>query len=78
MDRYLDQARAGPTWLMREEIARLVLASLQYAERPLQFYDLHAWVIMSNHVHLLVSPQVEPARFLQSVKATAREKRIVC
>ncbi len=30
--------------------------------------------MMSNHVHLLVSPKVEPARFLQSVKGyTARE-----
>lgn len=74
MDRYLDQACTGPTWLIREEIAQLVLTSLQHAERPLQFYDLHAWVIMSNHVHLLVSPRVEPARFLQSVKGyTARE-----
>jgi putative transposase len=46
----------------------------QYAERSLQFYDLHAWVIMSNHVHLLVSPRVTPSRFLQSVKGyTARE-----
>ena len=48
--------------------------SLQYAERSLHFYDLHAWVIMSNHVHMLVSPKVEPVRFLHSVKGyTARE-----
>jgi REP element-mobilizing transposase RayT len=74
MDRYLDQAGSGPTWLLKQEIAQLVLGSLQYAERPLQFYDLHAWVIMSNHVHLLVSPRVPPTRFLQSVKGyTARE-----
>lgn len=74
MDRYLDHAGFGPTWLVREEIAQLVLDSLQYAEQSLHFYDLHAWVIMSNHVHLLVSPKVEPARFLQSVKGyTARE-----
>ncbi|MBV9085095.1 MAG: transposase [Acidobacteriaceae bacterium] len=74
MDRYLDEASSGPTWLVREEIAQLVLDSLQYADRSLRFYDLHAWVIMSNHVHLLVSPRVQPARFLQSVKGyTARQ-----
>lgn len=74
MDRYLDQARCGPTWLLKEEIAQLVLDSLHYAERSLQFYDLHAWVIMSNHIHLRVSPKAPPARFLQSVKGyTARE-----
>ncbi|MGA8026082.1 MAG: transposase, partial [Bryobacteraceae bacterium] len=50
------------------------LQSLDYAERQLHFYDLHAWVIMSNHVHLLVFPRVPPARFLQSIKGyTARE-----
>jgi REP element-mobilizing transposase RayT len=58
MDRYLDQAASGPTWLLREEIAQLVVDSLQYADRSLQLYDLYAWVIMSNHVHLLLLPRV--------------------
>jgi len=74
MDRYLDDARCGPHWLRRPEIAELVAASLRYAEDKLRFYDLHAWVIMSNHVHMLVSPNVPPPRFLQSLKGyTARE-----
>jgi REP element-mobilizing transposase RayT len=65
MDRYLGEAGSGPTWLQREDIAQLVLRSIQYAGDPLRFYNLHAWVIMSNHVHLLVAPRVVPARFLQ-------------
>lgn len=74
MDRYLDEARSGPTWLRREEIADLVARSIQYAEARLQFYTLGAWVIMSNHVHLLVSPRVAPSHFLRSIKGyTARE-----
>jgi len=74
MDRHLDEARTGPLWLGRKEIARLVADSLQYAEQVLNFYHLHAWVIMANHVHLLVSPRVAPVRFLQSIKGyTARE-----
>jgi putative transposase len=74
MDRYLDDAHTGPTWLQREGIAQLVRDSIEYGERTLHFYDLHAWVILSNHVHILVSPKVLPARFLQSVKGyTARE-----
>lgn len=74
MDRYLDCASSGPTWLLRPDIAELVSESIRYAERPLNFYDLHAWIIMSNHVHLLVSPHVAPSRFLQSLKGyTARE-----
>jgi putative transposase len=74
MDRYLDEARCGPTWLLREDIARLVAGSIQYAESGLRFYALHAWVIMSNHVHILVSPNVPQRRFLHSIKTyTARE-----
>ena len=80
MDRYLDEARYGPTWLRKEEIAGLVLGALRYAEHPLEFYDLHAWVIMSNHVHVLVSPHVPAAKFLRSIKGhTAREaNRLLC
>lgn len=74
MDRSLDEARSGPTWLRNEDIVGLVARSIECAERELRFYTLHAWVIMSNHVHLLLCPNVEPARFLQSVKGyTARE-----
>jgi REP-associated tyrosine transposase len=74
MDRHLDEARTGPLWLGREEVARLVAESLKYADYVLGFYRLHAWVVMANHVHLLVSPTVAPARFLQSIKGyTARE-----
>ena len=74
MDRHLDEARSGPLWLGREEIARLVAESFQYADCVLNFYRLHAWIVMANHVHLLVSPNAAPARFLQSIKGyTARE-----
>ncbi len=65
MDRYLDEARHGPTWLQKEEICNLVSESLQHAARILHFYELHAWVIMRNHVHILVQPPGERPRFLQ-------------
>jgi putative transposase len=68
MDRYLDQARSGPTWLIREEIAHVVVDAIQYAGSILGYCDLHAYVVMANHVHLLVEPRVSPSKFLQSVK----------
>jgi REP element-mobilizing transposase RayT len=44
------------------------------AEQVHNYIRLHARAIMSNHVHLLVSPIVAPVKFLQSVKGyTARE-----
>jgi REP element-mobilizing transposase RayT len=40
----------------------------------LDFYELDAYVVMPNHVHLLVFPKTSPSRFLKSIKSyTARE-----
>src|SRR5579871_6732100 len=53
MDRLLDGARSGPTFLRQPAIAQLVWDSIQYGVE-LRHYELHSWVIMPNHVHLLV------------------------
>jgi REP element-mobilizing transposase RayT len=74
MDRFLDQGKVGPLWLKRGEVAKVVVDSLHYAESTLKQFDLHAWVVMANHVHMLVTPRVDPRKFMQSVKGyTARE-----
>jgi REP element-mobilizing transposase RayT len=74
MDRYLDTAQGGPLYLKQEPIARLVVNSIHYGYQQLKYYDLHAYVVMANHVHLLVLPRAAPSRFLQTLKGyTARE-----
>ena len=74
MDRYLDAARAGPLYLKQVPIAQLVVDSIRYGAQPLPYYDLQAFVVRANHVHLLVLPRVGPSRFLQTLKGyTARE-----
>jgi len=70
MDRVLDQARCGPTFLRQPAIAQLVLASIQYGVQ-LGHYEMHSWVIMPNHVHLLLTPQVSVSRLLGSLKAAS-------
>ena len=36
-------------------------------------YDLHAYVVMANHVHLLITPRIEVSKLTQSLKrSTAR------
>jgi putative transposase len=78
MDRYLDTARTGPLYLGQEPIAALVQASIYYGAQELKYYDLGAYVIMANHVHLLVSPRTLPSRFLQTLKGyTARQANLV-
>ena len=57
MDRLLDEAPSGPTFLSLRPIAELVWGSIQYGVK-LQQYELHSWVIMPNHVHLLLTPRV--------------------
>jgi type I restriction enzyme R subunit/putative DNA methylase len=67
MDRYLDTARAGPTWLRRRDVADLVSAHIRRgAEEGL--YELNAWVVMSNHVHLLVRPLIKSSEALRRIK----------
>ena len=50
LEAYLDQGR-GECHLHRPEIAQLVETALRF--RDGQDYELRAWVIMPNHVHLL-------------------------
>jgi REP element-mobilizing transposase RayT len=68
MDRYLDTTLEGPQWL-RGEIAQVVEEVLHRQE-----CDLHAYVIMPNHVHVLLAPKIPPAKLTQYIKgASARE-----
>ena len=74
MDRFLDDARYGPTWLKDERVAGLVRDALHYSSERQQLFDLHAWVIMPNHVHALLTPIAHPSKLLQSIKGfSARE-----
>jgi len=74
MDRVLDMARVGPRMLAQPQIARVVVDAVLDGERRFGRYRLHAYVVMPNHVHLLVSGNVALARWLGSLKGfTARE-----
>ena len=73
MDRRLDLARSGPMYLRRPEIADLVVESL-WKGVALRHYELESFVVMPNHVHVLLFPLVSPSHLLKSLKgATARE-----
>ena len=73
IDRHLDSTRSGPTYLAQEPIAREVVASLGCGIL-LGHYDLAAYAILSNHMHLLLLPKISPSRLLQSLKgASARQ-----
>ncbi len=74
MDRILDNARTGPLYLRCPEIANMVVEAIHYRDQHLEHYHLHRYVVMRNHVHLLITPRVKVSRLMQSLKRfTARE-----
>jgi putative transposase len=77
VDRYLDAACAAGggahVHLRTEAIATLVVESLFRGEH-LGHYRLGPFVIMANHVHLLLLPSISASLLLKSLKgATARD-----
>jgi REP element-mobilizing transposase RayT len=53
-DTNLDQAKFGPRWLAQPEIAEIVKEAMHY--RDGKVFELHAFCIMSNHVHVVFGP----------------------
>jgi len=66
MDRLLDTARFGPIDLKSPEVAALVRGSIQHCGQA--DCDMHAWVIMPNHVHLLFTPHTNVSSLLCTMK----------
>jgi len=74
LDRRLDRATSGPLWLKDSRIAQLMVDSLLFGEATLKLYELQAWVVMANHIHVLWDPRVELSRITRAIKTyTARE-----
>src|SRR3954465_1225677 len=56
--RALDTQASGPRWLRNERIADLVAEAMLIGDHERHFYEPGAWVVMPNHVHLLIRPMV--------------------
>jgi len=74
MDRLLDDTRTGPFHLRQPVIADAVMEAIHYGADVLGRYTLHAFVVMPNHVHLLVSPQIPLPQLTKTLKSfTAKQ-----
>ena len=74
MDRILDAAATGPRYLCVPEIAVMVTACIRDGDLRFHRYQLHSFVVMPNHVHMLVTPHVVAAKWLGPLKGfTAHE-----
>jgi len=74
LDRALEKSMTGPFWLKNERIAACVVESLVAGESLHAHYSLHAYVVMPNHVHLLIEPRVELRRITQGIKGTTARR----
>ena len=76
-DRALAQGR-GCLWLSDARIARQVVEAIASGASLKQFYELQAWVVMPNHVHMLILPHVALPRITHWIKGrTAREANLL-
>jgi putative transposase len=71
-DRALDRA-TGPRWLGDPRMAEIVADAIRAGESEKRFYELCAWVVMPNHVHLLILPKAAVPVIMRWLKgSTAR------
>jgi REP element-mobilizing transposase RayT len=78
-DALLDAAAIGPKWLAEAEVACIVADALHYQHG--RTVDLDSYSILSNHVHVVLTPLEKPdgsyhslARILHSVKSFSANK----
>jgi hypothetical protein len=78
LDREVDKAAFGPVWLRDARVASVVANALLYGEHGRNFYQLRAWVIMPNHVHVLLLPKTSLPVLTRWLKgSTARPTNLI-
>jgi len=78
LDRQLDNASSGPMYLSDPGVAAAVVETLFVAGEKWELYELLAWVLMSNHVHVLLLPRKPLCEVTRAIKNTSgREANMV-
>jgi REP element-mobilizing transposase RayT len=66
-DRELDLSSFGPLWLKEPRIASLVASEIEKVASS-GLCHVYAWVVMPNHVHLLIEPKVPMRLITKAIK----------
>ena len=69
-DSHLDGAVSGPRWLSDPPVAEATEQTIITGSR-LAHYELYAYVVMSNHVHILLSPHIPLPKITKGLKGTS-------
>ncbi len=73
-DVHLDRAEFGPTWLASPPVADLLVETIRSAEIQRRLCAVHAFVVMPNHVHLLVTPFQPLSAVTKWIKGTSARR----
>ena len=73
-DRELECTPLGPSWLKQPRVAESVSTVILDGERIRALYGLVAFVVMANHVHLLIEPKVPAREITQYVKGVSAKQ----
>src|SRR6267143_6741983 len=73
----LDKASLAPLWLKDPRVASLIVAGIKAVEEK-GLCRAHAWVVMPNHVHLLMEPRAPMTTITKAIKgSTARQANLL-
>ena len=73
-DERLARSSAGPFWLRDPRVASMLEQALRYGATTRDLYLLHAWVIMPNHVHVILEPRLALPPILRWLKGRTGRK----
>ena len=72
------KSKHGPFWLADPQVAQVVSEEILRAQQEGRIEDLAAWVVMPNHVHVLLKPREELLPVLTGMKgASARRANLL-
>src|SRR5258708_7791762 len=74
VDHELERVAFGPDWLKQPQIAECVARIIRDGDRIRDWYNLIAYVVMPNHVHLLIEPKVLAPKITQYVKGVSAKE----
>ncbi len=67
IEKALDRDEGEKLLLAQPLFARRVRDALLHGDREKGYYDLHAWVVLHNHMHALMDPHTGTVRIAETV-----------
>jgi REP element-mobilizing transposase RayT len=64
----LDRPTQGPLWLKNPAVADAVIATLFQGASEFRRYDLHAYAMMANHAHVMLTPLARIRNITRALK----------